>query len=74
MYVPRNEKNLLYAGLAAFGILFGGSLAMILTGCSYPSAPGAAQGADPAALFQDADGLVAVTVPLPAGGGGGQTL
>ncbi|MDR3130091.1 MAG: hypothetical protein LBU18_00935, partial [Treponema sp.] len=42
-----------------------------LAACSYPSAPGAAQGVDPAAIFQDAAGLVRVSIPLPTGGGGG---
>ncbi|MDR3130126.1 MAG: hypothetical protein LBU18_01115 [Treponema sp.] len=42
----------------------------VFAACSYPSAP-AAETADPAAIFPDAAGLVRVTVPLPAGGGGG---
>ncbi|MDR3130135.1 MAG: hypothetical protein LBU18_01165 [Treponema sp.] len=51
------------AALAAFALACG------LAACSYPSAPGAAQGADPAALFPDAAGLVRVSIPLQSGGG-----
>ncbi|MDR3130854.1 MAG: hypothetical protein LBU18_04840 [Treponema sp.] len=70
MRIPRNEKNLLCAGLAAFCILFGGSLAMVLSGCSYASAPA---GTDELSLaIQESaklnkDGTVSVVVPLPSG-------
>jgi hypothetical protein len=68
--LPVPKKALTRDRRSQFDVFTALAAVAVFAACSYPSAPGA-ETAGPAALFQDAGGLVRVTVPLPTGGGGG---